>query len=307
MKDSGEKISLNLNNLVRDTLKLKTFLLVIATTAVFSWARPADAGQSVTLIEPIGYSVINGKVDKSHSLPSDHLQMKPQVFKTEPSLGTHWELERVIGFDSRRLVADTTKAPFRWVGKIEYMTDTGAPGKCTGALVGPDTVITAGHCLINAGFGITFSPGINGELKPFSTVEAKEIWVDRNYGSTGNDWGVIKTDRPIGNEVGWFGFSAFNDRNLDGQFATVIGYPNDKTENTMWMDRNKVIGFSESEVHYLADTFSGQSGAPVVDNKATLYAIHRGGTLKKNSGPRISENLFTIIYNLSLQDSFALG
>ena len=136
-------------------MKLKIFLLIAATT-VLSWVRIAEAGEPVTKIDPVGYGVTDGKVDRTHSLPSDHLKIEPQITKTEPSLGTHWELERVIGFDSRRQVADTTKAPFRWVGKIEYVTVSGAPGRCTGALVGPDTVITAGHCLNDAASGITY-------------------------------------------------------------------------------------------------------------------------------------------------------
>ena len=86
---------------------------------------------------------------------------------------------------------------------------------------------------------------------------------------------------------------------LQGKFATVIGYPTDKEKNTLWKGRNKITALNDKEVRYVTDTFGGQSGSPVMDDTAVIYAIHRGGTSKYNAGTRITNDLFNVIVNLS--------
>ncbi|WP_455172086.1 trypsin-like serine peptidase [Azospirillum largimobile] len=50
-----------------------------------------------------------------------------------------------VGPGDRRVPVDATAAPWRSVVRVQ----TNLAGRCTGALVGPRTVVTAGHCLFN--------------------------------------------------------------------------------------------------------------------------------------------------------------
>ena len=68
---------------------------------------------------------------------------------TQPSFA-----ESLIGLDTRSEVFDTVPNPSRMVAMI---TNNGSQW-CTGFLIGPDTLITAGHCVHPGGAGSTLYP-----------------------------------------------------------------------------------------------------------------------------------------------------
>ena len=68
---------------------------------------------------------------------------------TQPSFA-----ESLIGLDTRSEVFDTVPNPSRMVAMI---TNNGSQW-CTGFLIGPDTLITAGHCVHPGGSGSTWYP-----------------------------------------------------------------------------------------------------------------------------------------------------
>lgn len=70
----------------------------------------------------------------------------------------------VIGLDTRTCIRNTTVAPFRYICSI----DLNGPC-CSGTLIGPRTVLTAGHCITPPSCsvvpGVTrVIPGRNGRL-----------------------------------------------------------------------------------------------------------------------------------------------
>lgn len=286
----------------RLTAIISTLLL-----ALLASTSPQAFAEEQSQLSPVGYNIIDGKQDTEHPITNSSLLNNPGFTSTPSSQGTHWMLEKVIGFDSRQQVHNTATAPFRWIGQINFIGAGGQAEFCTGSLISSDTVITAGHCLARGAADSSFTPGANGDIELFPTAKATQVWYDSNFTDPGKDWGIIKLDQPLGNEVGWFGMKIPTDNELQGKFAIVIGYPSDKQTKTMWKDRNKTIGFTATEVKYLADTFRGQSGSPVVDDTATLYALHRGGTNRHNVGTRIHPDLFSIIVNVSNLETIEVG
>ncbi|HEV7264285.1 MAG TPA: trypsin-like serine protease [Falsiroseomonas sp.] len=59
-----------------------------------------------------------------------------------------------IGRQDRRVAVDNAVAPWRSIGMVR----TEGGGRCSGALIGPRQVLTAAHCLVNAGNGAPVAP-----------------------------------------------------------------------------------------------------------------------------------------------------
>jgi V8-like Glu-specific endopeptidase len=69
-----------------------------------------------------------------------------QEFETQPGQ----EVE-VLGRDERVLTtrAEINRAPFRYICNLEMdVPGVGPRAMCSGTLIGPRTVLTAGHCLV---------------------------------------------------------------------------------------------------------------------------------------------------------------
>lgn len=113
-------------------------------------------------------------------------------------------------------------------------------GSCTGWMIGPKTVATAGHCIYDTSSGsfagtATVSPGRNGTSYPYGSVKSTRYFIPSGWrsGNTNYDYGAIELSEPIGNTVGYFGYS-YTTSSLVGTTVTISGYPGDKTAGTQW-------------------------------------------------------------------------
>lgn len=209
--------------------------------------------------------------------------------------------EAIIGSDDRRHVTNTTDFPNR---AIVYIHQPNGSQHCTGWLVSPDTVVTAGHCVYNEGnwiHGLEFSPGANGSERPYGTATMKAQWTDVGWVSRGDDrldWGIVKLNRSFP-EVGYFGYR-WQRASLNCTNVEIRGYPGDKPAGELWGMAGPIRESGGNNLYYDMDTFAGQSGSPVfLGDVAQSVAIHTGWSASKhNRSTRITESLFNIISEL---------
>jgi glutamyl endopeptidase len=219
-------------------------------------------------------------------------------------------LESIIGIDERTRILDTDLAPWRIICALHMQDVNGAGAIGTGWLVGPKTVITAGHCVFsNAFFGgwaslIEVNPGRNGDNFPYQTTTSVRFsslnrWVEAE--DPDFDIGCIHLNKPIGNTVGWFQVATLPADVLQGYLVNIAGYPGDRGAGAeQYHHRNRVLRVTERRLFYDVDTYGGQSGAPVwihesEESPPVIVGIHAygvGGTpqdwgIAANSAPRI--------------------
>lgn len=186
----------------------------------------------------------------------------PKVAPAVP-LGRQVGTESVIGNDDRYQILSTTTFPYRAIAHI-----TSNSGGCTGWLIGPDTVATAGHCVYGVSgwaTNVRVFPGRNGSTIPFGSCGATRLfsvygWThDRNRDY---DYGAIKLDCKVGYSTGWFGYH-WQAMDLTGQVTSLAGYPADKLYATLWQHDDQLRQTDKRAVYYANDTAPGESGAPV--------------------------------------------
>ena len=224
--------------------------------------------------------------------------------------------ETVIGADGRVQITGTTTFPYR---AVVHITRNGN-GWCSGWMINANTVATAGHCVAPGGTGAFYSgtfrvfPGRNGASTPYGSCTARRLYSVSGWVSSGDetyDYGALKLDCTVGNSTGWFGFW-WQSATLTGLSATTSGYPADKPFGTMWRSIDQVRVTHDRQIFYLNDTFNGQSGSPVYQNRPSgssfcvgqcamgihAYGLHGSSPHSTNNhGTRITQPVFNNLVN----------
>jgi V8-like Glu-specific endopeptidase len=250
--------------------------------------------------------------ERSRSL--DYLVVKGRSDVPLVPPGGRRGLESILGVDDRVRVLDTELPPWRMICALSLR---GAMGSAigTGWLVGPRTILTAGHCVYSTDFfggwasAIEVSPGRNAATFPYGTIASRSFssldrWVEQQEPDF--DIGCIHLEEAIGRQTGWFQVGTLPPEELERYLVNVSGYPGDRGGGTeQYHHRNRILHVSERRVFYDVDTYGGQSGAPVwihetEDAPPLAIAIHAYGTgatpgnvpLPANSAPRIIPEVF---------------
>jgi V8-like Glu-specific endopeptidase len=177
--------------------------------------------------------------------------------------------------------------PSSAVGKLFFKDSAGNSYICTGSVIRPGVVLTAGHCVHQgsgggAGFynSFTFVPGYSRvgltETRPFGTwsnwtyVTTTSSWATGG-GSVPNvgDWALIVfnkdgANRRIGDYTGYLGYLY---PALVGRHMTVLGYPANLDGGTqMHRVESMANNGGTNNGTWGSDMTGGSSGGPVVLN-----------------------------------------
>jgi glutamyl endopeptidase len=225
-------------------------------------------------------------------------------------------IESVIGTDTR-LRTYTNTYPARAIALITFNG-----GYCTGWFYAPNVVATAGHCVHSGGSGGTWRtnvrvlPGYNAGSAPYGSFPAKWLASVSGWTQSANeqyDYGVIKLSSNVGNTVGWFGIW-WQSASLNELPAILAGYPGDKSPTqSQWLGVDQVRVTQTRQVFYKGDSFGGQSGSAVWQDRPAgsascangpcAYAIHAYGLhgsaphSDHNHGTRITQEVYNNLIN----------
>jgi glutamyl endopeptidase len=210
--------------------------------------------------------------------------------------------------DDRTRVTHTRSFPYSAVCHIERDFGDGRLSGCSAFLIGPTTLLTAGHCIASAlrlrlgvpgvAKRIRVTPGRDGKAgRPFGSQWAKSWRVHPDYlrsPTPVNDIGVIELARPFAGDPGHFGVISPDDVALEQIRRTrllhISGYPGDKPSGTQWRHAERLDKIGPDRLQYSVDTCPGHSGSPVWiiperGGRPVVIAVHTAGPKPSPEGP----------------------
>ncbi|KAK9846269.1 hypothetical protein WJX81_000439 [Elliptochloris bilobata] len=217
---------------------------VVLASAVAPLAPPAP---------PAGLVAPTGAVESSNNpeLEEHTWAAALAAWRVNASAST----EGIIGPDNRIRVNDTTKAPWRQLGRLTGLVNATEELICTAAMIAPQYLLTAAHCVylpvtqFIAPSGTNYAAGQqDAAVTPYGVVTAAQTYVPTGYSTRADkdptdtnyyarrqyDWAVIKLQSAVGAQTRFFPRFP-NYKNATGVNMFNAGYPADKSTNAVQM------------------------------------------------------------------------
>jgi glutamyl endopeptidase len=198
--------------------------------------------------------------------------------------------------ETRVAVQSTVLYPFSAVVRIVSTFPNGERAVGSGAFVGPNRVVTAGHIVYDSEAGgyarhINITPGYaNGEA-PFGSTYASYMQTTKGYKNDGDpdyDFAMLTTADELGRRTGWLGLKATD--NSDLGTVLLCGYPDDLGgTRQMYFAGGRSWWANSHRLQYEFWTDSGMSGGPLINYNFYIVGIHTGGNSNYNYGVSINQ------------------
>lgn len=244
--------------------------------------------------------------------------------------------EYVFGNDDRSPVGRSNMTTYPWatIGRTWTKWADGTESSGTAEVIGPRTLLTAGHIVYSADHGgwasqVYFSPGQDGQrlqdsfwntdfkrsdYQVYGESRATSLttypgWI--NSGDFNFDIGYVTLDRDIGDFTGWMGWGYNNDNNyFQNRLMNTAGYPGDLTPDDydMYWTSGTIQTVNANNLQTQIDTFPGQSGSPLwnyssADGSRVIYATNSSQWADDKGNPiynqftRITQSRFADMQN----------
>lgn len=185
----------------------------------------------------------------------------------------------VIGNDDRWQVGQLGTYPFRTIMRLGAVIN-GEVNRGTAFLVGPSTLLTAGHCLHKNGWlasqvEVHTATGTRLVAKTWNTLNE---W--KQTGDHSVDLGFIRLNKTPAGLLGHFGTQRLAESETGDNFA-IAGYPTDRGNgSSLYCHVRPGVTIEDVYLRHAIDTGVGQSGSPLFlmrNKRAYAVGVHIRG------------------------------
>lgn len=206
--------------------------------------------------------------------------------------------------DNRVHETRTTQFPFNTVCHIERDFGDGLWRGCTGTLIAPRIVLTAGHCVYNyrmrrAPARIRVSPGRADRVTmPYGFIISMQYYVPRRFARAPipihpdyrkYDYGIIILPRAFQGIREFMAVRALSndeyERLKHNRLFTIAGYPADRPIGTLWRHTEQLKRVTPRRLFYTVDTCPGHSGSPIwykEGQRRYIIGVHTSGPIDES-------------------------